>query len=254
MATPLKVLIFDIETAPIRAFAWRVWRENISVDQIISNSYMITWAAKWYDKPTIKSDHLYPSEIDREDDSRIVESLAELIREADVLVAHNLDGFDWPVVNTRVAKHHLEPLGVQTHIDTLKLAKKNFRFPHNKLDYLADFFGIGRKIKTDFQLWAQVVGGDETAMRKMVKYNKHDVKVLEGVFDAMKKYVKRLGRLFDASSMDEYACPTCGTEGNFQRRGFYRTQSGNFIKLQCKTCGRYHRRRNTVKRFGVHPL
>ena len=31
-----KILIFDIETAPMRAYVWKRWKENISLDQTIS--------------------------------------------------------------------------------------------------------------------------------------------------------------------------------------------------------------------------
>jgi DNA polymerase elongation subunit (family B) len=254
MATPLKILVFDIETAPTRAFVWRFWQENVSVDQVIANSYMLTWAAKWYGQDKILSDSLRISEVADEDDERIVESIAALIREADVLIAHNLDKFDWPVINTRVAKHQLENLGVPTMIDTLKLARKNFKFPHNSLDGIASYFGLPRKLKTEFKLWADVVEGDEMALKRMLKYNKQDVKVLEAVFNKMKPYVKRLPRLFDPTIRDDMACARCGTLDNFQRRGYYRTQLTNFVKLRCNVCGHYTRRRATDVRFGTYPL
>ncbi len=254
MAQPLKILVLDIETAPTKAFVWRFWQENVSVDQIIANSYMLTWAAKWYDKDKIMSDALYMDEVEDESDMRIVESLAELIREADVLIAHNLDRFDYPVVNTRVAKHGLENLGVQTQIDTLKLAKKNFKFPHNSLDGIAAYFDLDRKLKTEFKLWVDVVSGDQAALNRMLKYNKQDVKVLQDVFDHMKPYVKRLPRLYDPSVDDEFCCVRCGQDEDFQRRGFYRTQSGNFVKLKCQVCGHYNRQRVSAKKGSLYPL
>lgn len=254
MATPLKVLILDIETAPTRAFVWRFWQENVSVDQIIANSYMLTWAAKWYGEKKVLYDSLTLDEIAAEDDSRIVESMADLIREADVLIAHNLDKFDHPVINTRAAKHGLENLGIQTNIDTLKLARKNFAFPHNSLDGIAAYFGLPRKLKTEFKLWVDVVEGDEAALKRMLRYNKQDVKVLETVFDRMRPYIKRLPRLFDPTARDDMSCQRCGAFDNFMRRGYYRTQLTNFVKLQCNQCGHYTRKRTTEVRFGTYPL
>jgi predicted transcriptional regulator len=32
-----RILILDIETAPNRAYVWRFWRQNVYLDQIISN-------------------------------------------------------------------------------------------------------------------------------------------------------------------------------------------------------------------------
>jgi DNA polymerase III epsilon subunit-like protein len=246
--------VFDIETAPTRAFVWRFWQENVSVDQVIANSYLLTWSAKWLGQRKVLFDSLTMEEVAAEDDSRIVESIAALVREADALIAHNLDKFDYPVINTRVAKHGLENLGVQTNIDTLKLARKNFKFPHNSLDGIAAYFGLPRKLKTEFKLWADVVEGDELALKRMLRYNKQDVKVLEMVFERMRPYIKRLPRLFDPTSRDEYGCARCGAIDDFQRRGYYRTQLTNFVKLRCNQCGHYTRRRSTEVRFGLYPL
>ena len=40
-----KILIFDIETAPMQAFVWKRYKENVSLEQSISESYMICWSA-----------------------------------------------------------------------------------------------------------------------------------------------------------------------------------------------------------------
>ena len=45
--TGAKILILDIETAPIRAKVWGIWNQNISIDQIESDWFILTWAAKW---------------------------------------------------------------------------------------------------------------------------------------------------------------------------------------------------------------
>ena len=36
-----KILIFDIETAPMRAYVWKRYKENISLEQTISESFML---------------------------------------------------------------------------------------------------------------------------------------------------------------------------------------------------------------------
>ena len=48
-----KILLLDIETAPSIAYVWRLFDENISVDQIISPTRMICWASKWYGQKDI---------------------------------------------------------------------------------------------------------------------------------------------------------------------------------------------------------
>src|SRR5690554_3159719 len=89
-----KILIFDIETAPMKAFVWRRWKQNIYLDQTISEWFMISWAAKWLYDPHVMSGILTPEEIKKEDDTRIVRSIWQLIDEADIIIGHNCKKFD----------------------------------------------------------------------------------------------------------------------------------------------------------------
>lgn len=84
-----KILLFDIETSPMKAYVWRRWKENISLDQTISEWFMICWSAKWVGNKEIYSDRLTRDEILEENDKRITESLWKLLDEADIVVGHN---------------------------------------------------------------------------------------------------------------------------------------------------------------------
>lgn len=253
MAQKLKVLVYDIETAPIMGFVWSLWKQNVGLSQIVDTSFMLTWAAKWMGEKRVMSAALTKQEVLDQDDSRIVQELADLIREADIILAHNGDRFDLPIVNARTAYHRQEPLGFVRTIDTLKLAKRDLRLPSNKLDFLGQHFLGEAKIKTDFELWKNVYFGDRKAMKEMLAYNKQDVVLLERVFEAIKPYVTRLPRLMRASKPYEKACPQCGSE-HLQRRGYYETQASVFVKLQCQDCKRYSRERTSRNRFDYHPL
>lgn len=258
MNMKLKVLFFDIETAPLLAHVWHPYGDFVGVDQMVKDSFMLTWAAKWEDSDEILSAKLTSEEAIAQDDTRIVIKLANLIRKADIVVAHNSDKFDIPKLNARLFILGLKPLGPTQSIDTLKLSRKNFRLPYNKLDWLAQSLGLGNKIKTDFTLWRDVYRGDSKAITEMLTYNKHDVVLLQQVFERMKPYVTRLTRMHEAERDHHYICPSCGAEGpnNFRKRGYYRTQASTFTKYQCKSCGRYHRSRSAIphKRAKLYPL
>lgn len=250
----LKVLFFDIETAPLLAHIWTAYTKYVPSIMMVHDSFLLTWAAKWMGSDGVIADSLSGKEATAQEDERIVLSLADLIREADVIVAHNVDHFDLPMFNNRLLLNGLEPLGPTQTIDTLKLAKKNFRLSHNKLDYLAKELGIGRKIKTDFDLWLDAYHGDEDAISEMLDYNAYDVILLEQIFEYMRPYVRQLTRLFDTIVDGESTCPNCG-ESNWMQRGYYRTQANTFKKWQCNGCGRYARSRASVKkRNKVYPL
>lgn len=234
---PLRILFYDIETAPMQAYVWSAKQDFIPHNQIISDSYMLCWGAKWSDGAKVLSAKLTPEEVAASDDSRIVTELAALVAQADIVCAHNGDRFDIPRLNARLTIHGLEPLPPVESVDTLKLAKKSLGLAHYNLDSLARVLGLGSKIKTDFDLWRDVMAGNEVAMQRMVRYCRNDVVLLEKVFDRLRPYVKGLRRLVDGEGS---FCPFCGSR-DFERRGERRTNAGNQQRFHClnRECGRY---------------
>jgi len=242
----LKILFFDIETAPMLSFIWSPLTEYVGDHMSVKESFMLGWAAKWWGSDAVIADFLSSDEAIAQDDDRVLVSLADLIREADIVVAHNADRFDMPEVNGRLLRAGLEPLGPVDTIDTLKLAKASFRLPYNNLNYLAQTLGLGEKIPTTFKLWRECYAGNKAALEEMQDYCANDTVLLESVFDAMIPHVKRLRRLFDNLGMQ---CPYCGDE-DWQSRGYKRTQAGLFQQFQCNSCGRYSRKRKSEKEKG----
>ena len=45
--TPARVLILDIETAPMLGYIWGMWKQNVAINQLQSDWFCFTWAAKW---------------------------------------------------------------------------------------------------------------------------------------------------------------------------------------------------------------
>ena len=133
-----KILIFDIETAPLKSYVWRLWKQNVNPlnGQLQSEWFMLTWSAKWLFDSEIMSDSLTKEEVLNEDDSRITKSMYQLFDEASIVIAHNAQNFDVPMLNTRFLRNGLKPPSPYRIIDTLKEAKKIFSFASNKLDYL----------------------------------------------------------------------------------------------------------------------
>ena len=253
--TPLKVLFFDIETSPMVTYAWSPYTKYLGPHQIIHDPFMLSWAAKWRGSNTVLSQRLEPGEAVNRNDQRIVSGLAGLVRDADIIVCHNSDKFDVPTLNWRVIQMDLEPLGPKKTIDTLKLSKKSFRTPYHRLDELAKRLGVGEKIETDFQLWRDCMDGNLLALKEMDKYCRHDVEILEAVFERFLPHVKGLPRLVDAGWDGQECCPTCGST-HLWNRGYYRTNASTFVKKQCRDCKRYHRARSSKlqPKSKLHPL
>lgn len=254
MSDRLRVLFWDLETAPMMAYIFQLKTEYVSPDKLLHETFMLSWSAKWEGEKKVHSAVLTGDEARAQDDRRIVESIADLVREADVVVAHHGDRFDVPVLNNRVLMQGLPPLGNVKTMDTRAMAAKSFRMASNKLDHLAyQMFGE-RKLKTDFDLWRDCYFGEERALKKMVKYNRKDVVLLERVYHAMEPYVQGLPRLHTAVEPGERTCPFCGEEA-LRKKGTYHTNASSFQKYMCTECGRNSRSRKADKtKLDVVPL
>ena len=95
------VLIIDIETAPILARVWGLWKQDINLDFIVKDWFMLTWSCKWLNEPDIYSGAVTPEEAIECNDKRISEDIWQFIEKADVIMAHNGKRFDMPRLNTR---------------------------------------------------------------------------------------------------------------------------------------------------------
>jgi len=242
------ILILDIETAPIKASVWGLWNQNIYIDQIISDWFMLTWSAKWLNSPNVMSNKLTSTEALNEDDSRIVKNLWNLLNDADIVIAHNGEKFDIPKIKARCLIHNLPPTSFYQQIDTLKVARKEFGFSSNKLDHLAKQLGVGCKIKTTFELWTKCVNGDENALSEMSTYNDEDVRVLERVYMKLRPYIKNHPNvtLFD-DVVTAHRCPTCGGV-HLVEEDYYYTTVGQFQVYRCTDCKALSRGRKALKR------
>ncbi len=242
----MKILSFDIETAPLKGYFWRIWKENIGVNQIIDEWYILTWAAKWLDSDEVIYDSLHLHG-DLYDDTPILHSLHSLLDEADVVVAHNGNKFDVPKINTRFLKAGLAPPSPYKQIDTFQVAKRNFAFTSNRLDSLAKYLEIGGKIDTGgFELWSRCMNGDVKAFEEMSEYNIQDVRLLEEVYLRLRPWIKNhpnTGAYLDEAKP---VCPKCGST-HLHNRGFAYTQVGKYQRYQCQSCGGWSRGRFTVR-------
>lgn len=211
------------------AAVWSLYPDSIQHDAIIQDWYIICAAWKWLgDKRTGYVSGAGP------DDKAVVERLHKLLSEADVLVAHNGDRFDLPKFNARAIKHGLEPIPPIPSVDTLKHARRLFKFSSNRLDYIAQFLGVGKKMDTPKGLWMRALQGDAKAIKTMVRYCRVDVDVLEGV------YLKLRGYMTGHPNWNVYSdgegCSNCGST-EIVRNGVRYTKTGSYPRYKCSSCG-----------------
>lgn len=163
--------------------------------KITKHSRILSYAWKWYgDKEVwVASQRMFPTyKKDKDNNKLLVASLCQLYSKAEYVVGHNLAAFDDRVANKGILLNGLTPPPRHRVIDTLKVARQNFRLDSNKLDDLAQLLGIGRKLPhTGFPMWEGCLAGEAKSWDMMEKYNKHDIFLLEGVYDRFRPFIER---------------------------------------------------------------
>ena len=243
--TSAKILIVDIETAPILAYVWSIWQQNVQLNQIESDWYCLTWAAKWLFEEKVYSGKLTPKEARKQDDKRIVKGIWELINQADVVIAHNGDKFDMPKLNTRFIVNGLHPPLPYQSIDTLKHIKRQFGFSSNRLDYVNQILSLPRKMEHDgMPLWIGCMKGEADCLKKMEEYNVQDVLILEDTYLKIRPWIKphpNVG-LFILDE-NQHRCPTCGSDDMKDEGKRYHTTVNAYDLMRCNNCGATSRKR-----------
>lgn len=228
-----RILLFDIETAPLISYNWGIHEQNAI--KVIQDWYILSFAYKWLgDKKTqYVSLPDFPSyKKNKQDDFELVKKLYSLFDEADIVVAHNGDAFDIKKSNARFLFHAMVPPSPYRTIDTLKVARKYFKLTSNRLDAVGKQLGIGGKEETGgFDLWERCINGDMAAWKKMGEYNKRDVELLEQLYMVLRPWIKNV-RL---SVFKEGTCPSCMSE-KVQRRGYDSSNSLWYQRYKCMSC------------------
>lgn len=237
-----KILLYDIETAPIIGTAWR--KHDTDLVWIVKDWHLLTIAYKWLGDRSchvIGLDDFKLYKKDPTNDYEVTKRLHELFDEADIILAHNGDRFDRRKANARFLFHSLTPPSPYQTIDTLKVARKQFDLSSNRLDDLGNYLGVGRKIHTDKDLWRNCMAGDTRAWKKMKAYNKQDVLLLERVYKKLLSWAEGHPNLSNLEARPE-ACPRCGS-GPIQSRGLYYSKTATYQRYSCRNCHSWFRGR-----------
>lgn len=228
-------IFFDIETSPTQCFVWKPgYQINVGHESIIKEGGIICIAYKWEGQKKVY--HLQWDS--KQNDKGLLRAFLKVAETAGELVGHNGDNFDLKWIRTRCYFHNIPMMPEFTTIDTLKEARKGFRFNSNKLDYINKFGGGAGKNHTSFDLWKDIcLNKCRKSMKIMTDYCKVDVLRLEEMYLKMQPYLK------PKSSIAEYKCncPRCNSE-NMRPKNYKVTPAGvKYVTLQCHDCGTYQK-------------
>lgn len=232
-----KRLYFDIETSPNIVFSWNIgYKLNLMHDSIIKERRIICICYKWEHENKVHS-----LTWNKGDDKEMLIKFVAVMNIADECIGHNSDQYDLKWVRTRAMFHDISVFPDYTTVDTLKLSRRGFRFNSNKLDYIGQFLGLGKKKDTGgFGLWKDIVlNNSRESLKKMVDYCIGDVLLLEKIFNRLNPYVKHKTHVGVLEGGDKCNCPNCGSD-RLQKRGISVSAVGyKKQRLQCQICGKY---------------
>ncbi len=231
----INVLLLDIETSPLLCFTWGIYDQRIMPEAVVSDWFVIGWSAKWLFCSDVMSNILTSKEAINKDDSRIIKNIWQLIEKSDIIVGHNSNHFDLKKLNTRFILYGLDPPSYYQTIDTYQIARNNFAFSSNSMNFINNFLGIHQKIETNFDLWKKCYNGDNIALKTMEEYNRNDVLINEELYVKFRGWIKNHPNLNLYVNTDKSLCPNCGnTDLTWDK--FYYTPMGKYKAFRCNKC------------------
>lgn len=243
-----RIAVLDIETSPIQSRHWSLWQQNISLSQIMDEWTVLSFCNKWLGEKAIEYKDTAGRD-DIRDDSELLARLWEILDEADFVVAQNGKKFDLKKIKARMVMAGLPPFSPIIVIDTLLIAKAEFGFTSNKLEWMTQHLTKAKKLKhkafPGFDLWNACLDDDPKAWAEMKKYNIMDVVSLEELYLVLRGWATGHPNVAAFFPGEEARCPKCGST-KLTEKGRAHTQVGEYKRFLCGGCGGYSRSRYTL--------
>lgn len=233
----MRRIYLDAETGPLIVTSWGVGRKiNLSYENIVQERQILCLCWKVEGENKVNS-----LQWSKRSDKKMLIEFEKAIRDADELVGHNIKAFDMPWIRARMAFHDLVIAPDYKVVDTLTMARRNFRFVSNRLDYLGQFLGFGGKEETGgYGLWKEIVlNNSEEALRKMVKYCCADVRLVEQVYNRLSKHVPAQTHLGVMEGKEKWSCPRCASTNVRVNKTRVTARGVKQFQMQCAPQGHY---------------
>lgn len=227
-----KILVLDIETAPILHYSFGLWGQNIGINQIVDDDRVLGVGAKWYGTKAVmwRSEHSHGR-------VGMLEWAWQLVDQADIIVHYNGNTFDMKHLQKEFWLEGMTRPRPHKNVDLLRVVKKEFRFSSNKLDWISQRAGIGQKVKHEgFALWRGCLDGDPSAWARMGRYCRGDVKLTEALYDELRPWIRNHPHFGIDGPLRR--CTACGSE-NLTRDGYHDAIVIRRPRFRCDHCGNY---------------
>jgi predicted RNA-binding Zn-ribbon protein involved in translation (DUF1610 family) len=249
-----RIAVLDIETSPILAYVWSLWKQNVGLNQIHTDWSILSFSYKWLGEKRVihhSTGGRGPSKV--RDDGGLMKLLWKVLDEADIIVAQNGVAFDVKKINARFIELEMPPPAPFKVVDTMLEARRIARFSSNRLAWLSEILTDTPKSEhkrfPGFELWTECLADNPEAWKEMRKYNDIDIRATEKVYLRLRPYIIGHPNVAAYDDSTDVRCPKCGS-AVMQSRGVALTQSGEYKRYQCKSCGGWARGRYTQNSIG----
>lgn len=247
-----KILLADIETSFAQVGAFGRFNINVGEAQVFEHTKLLGMCAKWLSEDEMIE--IWPERFEdwntEYEQKQMLSKAWRLIDEADYIIGHNYANFDSKMLNAYFVKHGFSKPSPYKIIDTLKIARQNFRFDSNKLDSLGAILGVGRKVShTGMDLWMRCFKGEKEAFLEMLEYCNQDVLLLEEIYMRLRSWDSKHPNIsFHCEDDGQTRCPICASTALTDTGKKAYTNANAYSLLKCVECGGWHRSRNSEKR------
>lgn len=249
------ILCCDIETFPIEAWVWGLFKQNVGLNQIKQDWSIMSFSAEWLDNDSnFYADNRYEDDV--RDDFRLLRLLWVLLNDSDFVLARNGKKFDARKIKARLAIAGFKPFRPIKVIDPMLLNKDEFAFTSQKLEYTTSTLVPElRKSKHSafpgFDLWRACMLNDPLAWQECEEYNRMDVVSMKAEYLKLRGWYSRhpnvaVHHTIIGGEMEEHSCKNCGSTNTQETPWPVYTDVGVYKGYHCGDCGKFSRGRKLI--------
>lgn len=233
-----KILIFDIErmkgSATIEFWDLGDYKNRrIHADNVVQWPRTICVAWTWLGSDEVD----FAAEWQRGGKEKMLQTIWKQLDEADIVVGHNIVGFDLPKLNTEFRDIGLTPPRPYKVIDTLKETRKHFGDESKTLDALNTRIGISAKTdRYDVEIARAAVEGDKVAQATLRAYNEGDIVASTDLLLSLLPWMRIGVHINMWGDGETHTCAHCNSE-DIVRSGETQANIYRYELYTCKNCG-----------------
>lgn len=231
------VLVLDIERMKGQASVefWSLSdfkNRRIHADDVTAWPRTICAAWAWYDKARYE----FASEWD-DGAEGMLRRIWEAFDRAQVVVGHNMAGFDIKHLRTGWRDLGLPPPSPVKVVDTLRIARREFGDESKTLDALCRRLGIEAKTdRYDVEVARAALAGNRSAQKRIKAYNLGDIAASIGLYDALRPWDPTHPHNIAGTKDDRATCNSCWGD-NLEPNGVKLASQIVYRLFRCLDCG-----------------